>query len=1067
MANQKIWIISMCASTSAMFSSPDSVRLEWVTEFLDPPTPRKRTRTLKDDSNLVDEIVLDFGDVWLPAGRAFLWDGSTASDTNTPAKIRLATPGPASDTNQVVVVQTLGADRGRAHRVGRERELDGYCAQIGIAAAAGRVASASDLKNRVAKGRQLPKTRVVERKQTTRAMRVASRGYAPSKGYVWDYIIVSGSGNYTFNSSTTYYLHNGGYFSGTVTLQPGCVLKFNGTSLFTSGAIVCNGSWGNFSILTSKDDDFYGEKIDGSTGTPTCSSDPIQLYYLSNGAQINGVQIRWACTGVEFDPNSNNATHWFQNSRLEQCNRGVYANSSTVYIVGATYCGVSVPTYGDGTYSFVGRPNNDCSGDIDSDGDWLLDSWEIQYFGNITSQNGSGDPDGDGLGNLQEYQMGTNPVGVHDCPRPLYEAVIRGQNPDRWFLLNNSLSDDSGSVTLGFLGGGFENDVFVNANSARYFSASTDRLTLNETDDPLGGGVGDAVPTGSFTLLFRALGAQAAGTRDHYLLSQGDLTQESGNAIAVYFAASGDLKLRVGSAVEQVVLNHYDPADGVANDVAYGAWYYLAATCDEQASDTDKQVHWYLGRVASDTLNFGSFNLVTPKKFGNNGVITVGNDVSESTGHDLAYSNPGRGYIDEVAFWRRELSSTEVNAQFNRLNALLQGPSLVFDLTRWNLLLPVDNLNQLDNTHLPLEISTGWLKSGFKYIDPINNNCMKKYFYRDGNTMVFEAPFNGADQDTGSPSLRLGSPRSELRETYADGSDHNWKPLDDTHTPPYGTHILAASCRVISGISKVIIGQIHAYTPVPQNESTGVPAIVLSYVPSTRVLTVTVKHSPTNPNDDTAYDFDTPVPEGYRTVCGGQFHDRGQQNIAVSSPRANWEYCQICGSFQRQCFHRVLRRNRLPIRRAARHRPQLADHLDHRHNQPAYSRAGRLLHFHRHQRAAGCGLLPRAGGAVNALNRKADPVNRHRESDVLQSLGHTMSRANHHRVAVFATFLIGTVLLGPSTTKLYAAVFSDDNWTGMGEYAGANGPVYATVVDGSGNLFIGGAFNVIGVSPHF
>ena len=40
--------------------------------------------------------------------------------------------------------------------------------------------------------------------------------------------------------------------------------------------------------------------------------------------------------------------------------------------------------------------------------------------------------------------------------------------------------------------------------------------------------------------------------------------------------------------------------------------------------------------------------------------------------------------------------------------------------------------------------------------------------------------------------------------------------------------------------------------------------------------------------------------------------------------------------------------------------------------------------------------------------------------------------------------------------------FSDANWMSMGGMAGANGPVYATVVDGSGNLYIGGAFSAVG-----
>ncbi len=45
----------------------------------------------------------------------------------------------------------------------------------------------------------------------------------------------------------------------------------------------------------------------------------------------------------------------------------------------------------------------------DSDSDGLLDSWEIQYFGNL-AQDASGDFDADGWTNLQEYNAGTNPA---------------------------------------------------------------------------------------------------------------------------------------------------------------------------------------------------------------------------------------------------------------------------------------------------------------------------------------------------------------------------------------------------------------------------------------------------------------------------------------------------------------------------------------------------------------------------------------------------------------------------------------------------------------------------------
>ena len=43
-----------------------------------------------------------------------------------------------------------------------------------------------------------------------------------------------------------------------------------------------------------------------------------------------------------------------------------------------------------------------------------------------------------------------------------------------------------------------------------------------------------------------------------------------------------------------------------------------------------------------------------------------------------------------------------------------------------------------------------------------------------------------------------------------------------------------------------------------------------------------------------------------------------------------------------------------------------------------------------------------------------------------------------------------------------AATFSDANWMSMGQFLGANDSVHAAVVDSSGNLYIGGAFTIVG-----
>lgn len=53
----------------------------------------------------------------------------------------------------------------------------------------------------------------------------------------------------------------------------------------------------------------------------------------------------------------------------------------------------------------------------DTDYDGLPDSWEIQYFGDL-SQDGEGDFDGDSYTNLEEYVAGTDPTVPDGEPRP-------------------------------------------------------------------------------------------------------------------------------------------------------------------------------------------------------------------------------------------------------------------------------------------------------------------------------------------------------------------------------------------------------------------------------------------------------------------------------------------------------------------------------------------------------------------------------------------------------------------------------------------------------------------------
>ncbi|WP_086930765.1 Ig-like domain-containing protein [Agarilytica rhodophyticola] len=69
-------------------------------------------------------------------------------------------------------------------------------------------------------------------------------------------------------------------------------------------------------------------------------------------------------------------------------------------------------------YGFCLEAN--CDFLLDSDNDGLGDQWELTHFGDLTSQSGDGDADGDGLTNYQEYLANTSPaLGAPDAaPQP-------------------------------------------------------------------------------------------------------------------------------------------------------------------------------------------------------------------------------------------------------------------------------------------------------------------------------------------------------------------------------------------------------------------------------------------------------------------------------------------------------------------------------------------------------------------------------------------------------------------------------------------------------------------------
>ncbi|MFC1765658.1 chondroitinase-B domain-containing protein, partial [Planctomycetota bacterium] len=169
-------------------------------------------------------------------------------------------------------------------------------------------------------------------------------------------------------------------------------------------------------------------------------------------------------------------------------------------------------------------------------------------------------------------------------------------------------------------------------------------------------------------------------------------------------------------------------------------------------------------------------------------------DVALSTGMDIndVRGLPRTNVATDIGCFERELVGT-CNAPLLRseVGPLFDGgpagtypvtgldpdlpPSGNFDMSQWYLQLPVDTQNGF--TGEAAIIPTAVLANAYQ---------KPPYFYTDTKgAMVFMVPFNGAVRGS-SPK-----PRCELRETYANGSLQNWKPLDDG-----GVHIMDAVCTV-------------------------------------------------------------------------------------------------------------------------------------------------------------------------------------------------------------------------------------------------------------------------------
>ncbi len=110
----------------------------------------------------------------------------------------------------------------------------------------------------------------------------------------------------------------------------------------------------------------------------------------------------------------------------------------------------NVSTNNEGLYSVTVSnpsgivPSSSANLYIDSDGDGLPDSWEMAHFGNL-NQTATGDPDGDGVSNLQEFLDGTNPTNAASA---LYRITLLNDGGTVVIVPNQSSYTNGQAVTL-------------------------------------------------------------------------------------------------------------------------------------------------------------------------------------------------------------------------------------------------------------------------------------------------------------------------------------------------------------------------------------------------------------------------------------------------------------------------------------------------------------------------------------------------------------------------------------------------------------------------------------------
>ena len=245
-------IVRESLPSPAEFSlDPATTYLELLTEFLAPPAPEPLALTSEGTLNVTNnDCVLDFGAMKIMHGKAF--------DQGDPERA----------TKVIKRWQKLGERDFLIEQV-QYSAIRGFLDSLPQRPGASNQKVASKIKRTASAKRTLPIKK--EAKVFGRTIKKVATSANEEKGLVLDYVILSGSANYTFRSDTTYYISGTVNLTGNTIVEGGTIIKFaktNNAKITVEGIETRTAPY-RPAIFTAKDDNTVGENISGSTGSPS------------------------------------------------------------------------------------------------------------------------------------------------------------------------------------------------------------------------------------------------------------------------------------------------------------------------------------------------------------------------------------------------------------------------------------------------------------------------------------------------------------------------------------------------------------------------------------------------------------------------------------------------------------------------------------------------------------------------------------------------------------------------------------------------------------------------------